>query len=117
MNLVFSVEPTAATVGKSGGGNLISFPLTQVTIRPTVITRMSMVTPTLTSLDISPSQADNDTVIPVNISYTVPFDTTINGVRQQLVNYLEANPIEGEVTYDLAGSLDLTVVGLFKLPT
>ena len=96
-------------MGKSGGGNLISFPLTQVTNQADGNHTYIHGDATLTSLDISPSQADNDTVIPVNISYTVPFDTTINGVRQQLVNYLEANPIEGEVTYDLAGSLDLTV--------
>jgi len=106
IRLSFTIQPTATNVAKSGsGGSLVSFPITQIdnTSSPQVI---HTGTASRNTLDLSPEEVDTNTngsnpPISVNISYTTPFDTNVQGVRDALKNVIEQLP-EAPVRYDMA---------------
>ncbi len=106
IRLSFTIQPTATSVAKSGtGGSLVSFPVTQIdnTSSPQVI---HTGTASRSTLDLSPEEVDTNTngsnpPISVNISYTTPSDTNVQGVRDALKNVIEQLP-EAPVRYDMS---------------
>ena len=109
INLSFTIAPTAGTVALSSG-NIVEFDIQQID-NVGALTNTNIVktcTASLSSLPLN-DVSDSNTLFPINISYTTPFDQQIHEVVAALRELMVVHP-DITVVYDLP-STALTLSG------